>query len=158
MPSSEGARNTSIGSTNTESTNTGNTSTESTSTESTSTRNTSIGNTSIAEQSPDIHHLTASAIKPEAEAKTQKCPPISVKVKNQITNTKVVFLINKKTGLSKLMNAYAQSQGVDPGTLRFFLDDVRIKEVDTPRTLGMEDNDQIDVYLESRGGSLMLPK
>ncbi|KAI1698772.1 MIZ/SP-RING zinc finger domain-containing protein [Ditylenchus destructor] len=40
-------------------------------------------------------------------------------------------------------------------TLRFCFDGRRVTDEDTPRSLEMEDNDTIDVYLEQNGGNLI---
>ena len=44
--------------------------------------------------------------------------------------------------------------GVEPSSLRFNLDGKRLKNDDTPKMLELEDNDQIDVMLETVGGSV----
>lgn len=54
--------------------------------------------------------------------------------------------------MTKIFNAYAQRKGVAVGTLRFMLDGQRINDGDTPKMLELEDNDQIDVFLEQVGG------
>lgn len=54
--------------------------------------------------------------------------------------------------MSKVFSTYAQRKGVQVASLRFLLDGERIKENDTPKTLELEDNDQVDCMLEQVGG------
>jgi small ubiquitin-related modifier len=54
--------------------------------------------------------------------------------------------------MSKVFNAYATRKGVDSKALRFLLDGERIAEDQTPKTLELEDEDQIDCLLEQLGG------
>ena len=52
----------------------------------------------------------------------------------------------------KVFTAYAQRKGVDLKALRFVLDGTRITDDETPKTLELEDQDQIDCLLEQQGG------
>lgn len=54
--------------------------------------------------------------------------------------------------MGKVFNAYAQKKGVDFNSLRFLLDGDRVDEQSTPKTLELEDDDQIDCVLEQVGG------
>ena len=54
--------------------------------------------------------------------------------------------------MSKVFSTYAQRKGVQVNSLRFLLDGERIKDTDTPKTLELEDNDQVDCMLEQVGG------
>lgn len=54
--------------------------------------------------------------------------------------------------MSKVFSTYAQRKGVEVNALRFLLDGERIKEDQTPKSLELEDNDQIDCMLEQVGG------
>ena len=54
--------------------------------------------------------------------------------------------------MSKVFSTYAQRKGVQVTSLRFLLDGERIEENATPKTLELEDNDQIDCMLEQVGG------
>jgi len=79
--------------------------------------------------------------------------PINVKVVTA-TSEEVFFKIKRNTRLSKLQGAYAAKVGKDVGAIRFLYDGSRIQDDDTPASLGMEDNDTIDVMVEQVGGSL----
>lgn len=54
--------------------------------------------------------------------------------------------------MSKVFNAYAQKKGVDVKSIRFLIDGDRIDNDATPKTLELEDDDQIDCVLEQVGG------
>ena len=57
--------------------------------------------------------------------------------------------------MSKVFSNYAQRKGVQPDSLRFLLDGERITEGETPKTLELEDQDQIDCMLEQTGGRML---
>ncbi len=50
------------------------------------------------------------------------------------------------------MEAYASRRGMSMNSLRFAVDGERIKADHTPKMLELEENDQIDVMLETVGG------
>ncbi|KAF9520161.1 hypothetical protein BS47DRAFT_1287543, partial [Hydnum rufescens UP504] len=64
------------------------------------------------------------------------------------TGDEIFFKIKRSTKLVKLQGAYAGKVGKDIGSIRFLYDGNRINETDTPDSLGMEDNDTIDVMVE----------
>ncbi|KAF8510116.1 small ubiquitin-like modifier [Hysterangium stoloniferum] len=80
--------------------------------------------------------------------------PINVKVVSS-TGEEVFFKIKRGTRLSKLQGAYAAKVGKDVSNIRFLYEGTRITDDDTPMTLGMEENDAIDVMVEQVGGSLL---
>ena len=51
----------------------------------------------------------------------------------------------------RLQSAYARQRGVPPDVLRFLSSGLNVNDHDTPASLGLEDNDQIDVMLEQLG-------
>lgn len=82
--------------------------------------------------------------KPESEQ-------ITIRVRDQ-TGEETVFKIKKTTKMSKVFGAYATRKGVESNSLRFLLDGERIADDQTPKTLELEDQDQIDCVLEQLGG------
>ncbi|KIJ40287.1 hypothetical protein M422DRAFT_32330 [Sphaerobolus stellatus SS14] len=78
--------------------------------------------------------------------------PINIKVVSS-TGEEVFFKIKRSTKLTKLQGAYAAKVGKDVNNIRFLYDGERITEEDTPGSLGMEDNDAIDVMVEQVGGA-----
>lgn len=54
--------------------------------------------------------------------------------------------------MDKLFNAYASQRGIDPHSMRFLFDGVRILGHHTPDFLKLEDHDQILCVLDQDGG------
>jgi small ubiquitin-related modifier len=54
--------------------------------------------------------------------------------------------------MQKVFIAYASAKGLNVDELRFCLDGQRIQPSDTPETLKLEDQDQIDCFLAQDGG------
>jgi small ubiquitin-related modifier len=76
--------------------------------------------------------------------------PITIRVKHE-TGEETMYKINKWTKMSKVFSAHAQRKGIEQASLRFLLHGERISETDTPKMLGLEDDDQIDCVLEQVG-------
>lgn len=55
--------------------------------------------------------------------------------------------------MQKIMEAYAQRKGISSASLRFVIDGERLQPDSTPKMLELEENDQVDVMLETVGGS-----
>jgi len=85
------------------------------------------------------------------EAKPETNEPITIRVRDQ-TGEETFFKIKKTTKMSKVFNTYAQRKGVQISSLRFLLDGERIEEGQTPESLELDDQDQIDCMLEQSGG------
>eukprot|EP01121_Diplochlamys_sp_Union-15-3_P000506 TRINITY_DN10443_c0_g5_i1.p1 TRINITY_DN10443_c0_g5~~TRINITY_DN10443_c0_g5_i1.p1 ORF type:complete len:114 (-),score=29.78 TRINITY_DN10443_c0_g5_i1:97-399(-) len=85
------------------------------------------------------------------EAKNNQTDQISLKVVAQ-DGAEVLFKIKSTTQLKKLMEAYCSRQGIDPNSIRFLWEGQRLREEQTPKELGMEDNDVIDAVLMQTGG------
>jgi small ubiquitin-related modifier len=75
---------------------------------------------------------------------------VSVKVRGH-DGTEVFFKILAMSPLKKLMDVYAQRQGLTPSAYRFIFDGNRIVETQTPLDLMMENDDVIDAMLEQVG-------
>jgi len=60
--------------------------------------------------------------------------------------------VKKETKFEKIIAAYAQRKGIGANSLRFMIDGERVKPDTTPKMLELEDNDQVDVMLETVGG------
>ncbi|XP_029596406.1 small ubiquitin-related modifier 1 [Salmo trutta] len=76
---------------------------------------------------------------------------IKLKVIGQ-DNSEIHFKVKMTTHLKKLKESYSQRQGVPMNTLRFLFEGQRISDNQTPKELGMEDEDVIEVYQEQTGG------
>mmetsp|Transcript_38289 Transcript_38289/g.79621 ORF Transcript_38289/g.79621 Transcript_38289/m.79621 type:complete len:94 (+) Transcript_38289:123-404(+) len=77
--------------------------------------------------------------------------PITLRVRDQ-TGEETFFKIKKTTKMSKVFDTYASRKGVQASSLRFMLDGERIEPGQTPKTLELDDQDQIDCMLEQTGG------
>ena len=52
--------------------------------------------------------------------------------------------------------AYAKKKGLATNSIRFQLDGDMVNDSDTPKSLEMEDDEQIDAQLEQVGGTYMM--
>ena len=75
---------------------------------------------------------------------------ITITVKDQ-NGEETMFKIKRGTKLGKVFHLFAQRKGIEMGQLIFMLDGERIGERDTPSSLGLEDEDQIDAILAQCG-------
>lgn len=84
---------------------------------------------------------------------TQPIEQVTLRVKDQ-AGEELFFKVKPTTRMQKVFESYAQRRGVSLDALRFMVDGEKIHENDSPKTLELEDNDQIDVMLETIGGTL----
>eukprot|EP00956_Cyclotella_meneghiniana_P026739 scaffold58585_cov65-Cyclotella_meneghiniana.AAC.3 len=75
---------------------------------------------------------------------------LTIRVKDQ-HGEETFFKIKASTQMGKIFRAYASRKGIDSSSLRFTLDGDEIEDYETPSTLELEDQDQIDAILEQRG-------
>ncbi|XP_061533579.1 small ubiquitin-related modifier 1 isoform X1 [Phyllopteryx taeniolatus] len=68
---------------------------------------------------------------------------IKLKVIGQ-DSSEIHFKVKMTTHLKKLKESYSQRQGVPASTLRFLFEGQRIADNQTPKELGMEDEDVIE--------------
>mmetsp|Transcript_3699 Transcript_3699/g.8586 ORF Transcript_3699/g.8586 Transcript_3699/m.8586 type:complete len:93 (+) Transcript_3699:40-318(+) len=76
---------------------------------------------------------------------------ITIRVRDQ-TGEEMFFKVKKTTKMSKIFDAYASRRGLTTEALRFMLDGERVTADQNPKMLELDDNDQIDVMLETVGG------
>mmetsp|Transcript_15489 Transcript_15489/g.31343 ORF Transcript_15489/g.31343 Transcript_15489/m.31343 type:complete len:97 (+) Transcript_15489:303-593(+) len=87
----------------------------------------------------------------EAKPETSGEGQLNIKVRDAEGN-EVQFKIKKTTKFGKLMTAYCDKMGAEPGSYRFLFDGNRISEGQTPEELELEDGDCIDALLHQQGG------
>ncbi|CAM9323482.1 unnamed protein product [Ectocarpus sp. 6 AP-2014] len=92
----------------------------------------------------------ASTPKPEGDEKSD-ASTITIRVRDQ-TGEETYFKVKKTTRMEKVFTTYASRKGVSVAALRFLLDGSRVGAEDTPTSLELEDQDQIDCMLEQQGG------
>ena len=71
---------------------------------------------------------------------------LNIKVCNR-AGLEIFFKMRPSTIMRKVMDAYCTRTGVDRASTRWLFDGEPIREEDTPRELGMEDGDCVDVEL-----------
>ena len=64
--------------------------------------------------------------------------------------------MKQTTKLEKIFKVYAAKLGREVKSFRFLLDGQRIDPHETPKTLHLEENDQIDAMLEQVGNAFKL--
>ncbi|XP_025052472.1 small ubiquitin-related modifier 1 isoform X2 [Alligator sinensis] len=69
-----------------------------------------------------------------------------------LDSSEIHFKVKMTTHLKKLKESYCQRQGVPMNSLRFLFEGQRITDNHTPKELGMEEEDVIEVYQEQTGG------
>ncbi|KAF8151759.1 hypothetical protein B0H34DRAFT_728920 [Crassisporium funariophilum] len=67
--------------------------------------------------------------------------------------THITVKVKTNMKFAKIFEAAEKRFGKEPGTFKFTYEGSRISKEDTPASLGMEDGDQIDAFLEQLGGS-----
>ena len=76
---------------------------------------------------------------------------IALKVKDQ-NGLELQFRVKKTIKMERVFTNFANRLGVAVENLRFQLDGERVNPQDTPKTLELEDGDQIDCVIEQTGG------
>lgn len=87
----------------------------------------------------------------EGSAATGAEAPITLKVRDQ-SGEEMVFRVKRNTVMKKIFDAYAARVGVNAAALKFSFDGERVKDEDTPKMLELNENDQIDVFINQTGG------
>ncbi|KAI0052226.1 hypothetical protein FA95DRAFT_71409 [Auriscalpium vulgare] len=66
----------------------------------------------------------------------------------------IKFRLKRANPLRKVMEAAAKQLNMEKGTLRFTYDGRRLQpeDDDTPESLGMEEEDEIEAHIEQEGG------
>lgn len=101
----------------------------------------------MADRKPDINQLQGAAAKEEGSDQR-----IRIKLKAQDGN-ETIFQLKPTTKFQKVMENYAQRLGVPQSSFKLMWEGTRISESDTPDSLGLENDDIIDVFVEQQGGS-----
>ena len=68
------------------------------------------------------------------------------------SGSEVFFKIRAGTTFARLFKAYYERKGVAPGSIRFLYDGKRLNEEQTPKSVGMENDDVIDAPRQQTGG------
>ena len=96
-----------------------------------------------ARRSPDVHPSKPEPLpipRPEVES-------IKIRVFNGATYQGTIhFRIKKTVRLGRVMDAFCERTGLQSSVLRFLFGGRRINSYDTPETLEMVDNDEIEAF------------
>lgn len=76
---------------------------------------------------------------------------ITLKVKDA-GGQETIFKVKRSTKMKKVFDAYAARKGINVQSLRFMLDGERVMPDDTPDSLELEEEDQLEVVLFQEGG------
>lgn len=87
---------------------------------------------------------------PSESRKKPKKPALGVVVKGP--SAEVFFQLSMDTPMVKLMRTYCDREGVDIRSLRFLYDGIRLIDSDTPKSLGLEEGDEIHAMPQQIGG------
>ena len=98
-----------------------------------------------ARRSPDVHPS-----KPEPlPIPRPKDESIKIRVFNGATyQGTIIFRVKKTTRLGRVMDAFCERTGLQSSVLRFLFGGRRINTDDTPESLEMVDDDEIEVFRE----------
>ncbi|THG98828.1 hypothetical protein EW145_g7361 [Phellinidium pouzarii] len=98
--------------------------------------------------------------KPRLDTDEEMKPDIKPDVNRKITlmvnyrEREIKIAVKAHHRMSKVFEATGRAFNMDARTLKFVHQGIRLKEDDTPDTVGMEDGDEISVFLEQLGGGL----
>ncbi|KAL5238951.1 hypothetical protein ACI65C_006361 [Semiaphis heraclei] len=70
-----------------------------------------------------------------------------------LTN-EIHFRLKAEVEMVRMKKAYCKKLGHEVGEIRFVFDGLRITDSDTPKSLGLVDDDVIEVYQERTGGGM----
>jgi len=79
---------------------------------------------------------------------------IRIRVITSDRSNEVHFRLKLDVSMSRMKRAYAQKLGHNADELRFVFDGHRITDFDTPKSLGMVDDDVVEIYQERTGGGM----
>jgi hypothetical protein len=73
-------------------------------------------------------------------------------VVHSTSGERTTFEVKKHTDMKQVVKAFAHEKNLNEMSLRFLCNGARIGTGSTPGSLGMEDNDVVDVFMEQQGG------
>lgn len=103
---------------------------------------------SLTEGDPNAHALVVAS---EEKASTSD-EYIRLRVITSDMTNEVHFRVKSATTLGRLKRSYCNKLGFSVDELRFVFDGHRITDDDTPKKLGMLNDDVIEIYQERTGG------
>jgi len=95
---------------------------------------------------------TSNALEVTEEKSSVSDEYIRLRVITSDMTNEVHFRVKSATALSRLKRSYCSKLGFQVEELRFVFDGHRITDDDTPKKLGMINDDVIEIYQERTGG------
>lgn len=112
-----------------------------------------VSNSSGIEDDDKSSTSTISDSSTTKEDKKDVIDPTHISLRVVSSNGEEVFFkIRRVTPLRKLIQVYCERKQTSPSSIKFLFDGNRVKDDDTPDSLGMENNDVIDAMLQQTGG------
>ncbi|XP_003244725.1 small ubiquitin-related modifier-like [Acyrthosiphon pisum] len=79
---------------------------------------------------------------------------IRIRVITSDMTNEVHFRLRKEVPMIRMKRAYAEKLGHNLNELRYVFDGRRITDTDTPKSLGMVNDDVVEIYQERTGGGM----
>ncbi|XP_060880089.1 small ubiquitin-related modifier-like [Metopolophium dirhodum] len=103
-------------------------------------------------QSTSVANPNAGALEVAEDKTAANDEYIRLRVITSDMTNEVHFRVKAATALVRLKRSYCSKLGFQVGELRFVFDGHRITDEDTPKSLGMINDDVIEIYQERTGG------
>ncbi|CAM9229013.1 unnamed protein product, partial [Ectocarpus fasciculatus] len=92
-----------------------------------------------------------SAVETQQQDATTAKRSLTLRVRDQ-TGEETYFKVHSTTAMSNVIGTYCKRKGVSIAAIQFLLCGTRLRDYDTPASLELEDEDQIDAILIQSGG------
>lgn len=106
----------------------------------------------LTEQSAPEIDANAGALEVSEDKSSVSDEYIRLRVITSEMTNEVHFRVKSATTLGRLKRSYCSKLGFQVDELRFVFDGHRITDDDTPKSLGMMNDDVIEIYQERTGG------
>lgn len=106
------------------------------------------------EENTAVSDVNTGAVEVADEKTSTPDDYIRLRVITSDLNSEVHFRVKAETPLVRLKRSYCSKLGHQINELRFVFDGHRITDEDTPKNLGMLNDDVIEIYQERSGGGI----
>jgi small ubiquitin-related modifier len=90
--------------------------------------------------------------KPDVKPQVGEGRRLNIKMRSQ-NGDEMMFLLKDSTKFAKVFQSYSEKVGIPVESLRIMFDGNRVQDTDTPQSLGLEEEDTLDVYVYQIGGA-----
>lgn len=91
--------------------------------------------------------------KPVSKLEKDESDGEHIKIRVNGAGNEVIFRVKPTIAMENIFKMYCNSRGVELNTIRFCIYGRRIKNNETPKSLNLEDGDEIDAFLPQEGGN-----